>query len=148
MIKSTNHYLEIGSSHDDCQDFAISGMVNPNLAYAILCDGCSASHEMCREVDFGARLIAYAARKTILEKYKGTIALTEAIPDNMIHTLLTDSAAMAEQQRELFALHPSAIDATLLICLSDGNRHNVLMFGDGGFVYKRKIGRASCRERV
>lgn len=136
-VKSTNHYLEIGSSHDDCQDFAISGMINPTLAYAILSDGCSASHDICREVDFGARLIAYSARKLILDRYKTTTSLDARFSDEDVHAFLTKTALMAEEQRKFFGLHPTAIDATLLILISDGNRHNVVIYGDGGFVYRR-----------
>lgn len=136
-IKSTNHYLEIGSSHDDCQDFAISGMLNQNLAYAILSDGCSQSHDICREVDFGARLICYTARKVLFERFKDTKEFTAAFTQDDIHAILTKTSGVAEEQRKFFGLHPSSIDATLLVCLSDGKRHNIIVYGDGGFVYKR-----------
>lgn len=136
-IKSTNHYLEIGSSHDDCQDFAISGMINPNLAYAILSDGCSASHDICREVDFGARMLCYSARKLLMEKYRNVNELTAPFTSDDVHAILTKSSGVAEENRKFYDLHPAAIDATLLICLSDGKRHNIVIYGDGGFVYKR-----------
>ena len=136
-IKSIDHYLEIGSTHDDCQDFTVSGMINQNLAFAILSDGCSASHDLCREVDFGARIICYAAKKQLMEQFKNVSALTGPFTDADVHGYLTKASGVAEEQRKFFGLHPNSIDATLLIMVSDGNRHNVIMYGDGAIIYRQ-----------
>ena len=134
-IKSGGSFTNIGSSHDDCQDFAISGMINQNIGYAILADGCSQSHAKCSEVDFGARMLCYSARVVLTEMFKDRIVLNEAFTMEEVKNIGFKSISMAEEQRKTFALHPASIDATLLVCVSDGNRHNIVLFGDGGFVY-------------
>ncbi len=135
-IKSGGSFTNIGSSHDDCQDFAISGMINQTLGYAILADGCSQSHAQCSEVDFGARMLCYSARVVLTEMFKDRTTLNEAFTPEEIKSIGLKSIVMAEEHRKRFALHPSAIDATLLVCVSDGNRHNIVLFGDGGVVYR------------
>jgi len=137
-IKSANHYFEIGSSHDDCQDFALSGMLDPNVAFAILSDGCSASHDICREVDFGARLMCYSAKSVLKESFCDSMGLiTDQWSQDVVANVGIKIANFACGIGQQFAIHELATDATLLICLSDGAKHNILLYGDGGFVYKR-----------
>ena len=52
--------FQIGNDHTICEDFALAD-VEAGLAYAIVCDGCSAS----TDVDFGARALAFSAKRTI-----------------------------------------------------------------------------------
>lgn len=133
--KSHGSFIRIGSSHENCQDFAIAGKINDTLSYAILTDGCSMSHDKGAEVDFGARMLCYAARKAVKDMYSSTVALSGGFPDWEIQVISRNTLEICLQQISAFALNPSAIDATLLICVSDGNCHRVVLFGDGGFVY-------------
>ena len=59
-------YFEIGHSHTICEDYALTGKINENLSYAIVCDGCSASDT----VDLGARILAHTAREYLISYYQ------------------------------------------------------------------------------
>ncbi len=141
-IKSTDSFVKIGSSHSDCQDFAVSGKVNENIAYAILADGCSSSHTICRELDFGARLMCYSARNVLL-RHCGYIWNANELPE-----IASDGYYLAQiglttlreavSVRHQLGIHPYSLDATLLLVVSNGNKHHFFMYGDGCFVYKRK----------
>ncbi len=141
-IKSTDSFVKIGSSHSDCQDFAISGKVNEDIAYAILADGCSSSHSICRELDFGARLMCYSARKALkttggpIEEIKGANGFTTS-PEWVTHigwrTLIEASRIRADLD-----IHPYSLDTTLLVVISSHGKHHFFMYGDGCFIYKIK----------
>ena len=137
----TDCYFEIGNSHEQCQDFALSGFLNPNIAYAIVCDGCSESHKRTKEVDFGARILAYSARE-ILKEFGVLINLgLFSDPTNEIFKKIKQKAiANTISIGEKLALSQGFSDATLLIALSNGTDVKVFMFGDGGIIVKQKDG--------
>jgi len=136
----TDNYFEIGTSHDVCQDFALSGKINDKIYYALITDGCTESHRVSGEVDFGARVIAYSAReslKNILGKEDNLKSIQPYLMDfnrNLRNQLLFSTRQVGDclKLTELFA------DATLAVVLTDGNIANVFIYGDGGvIVYKR-----------
>lgn len=133
---NTDTYFEIGSTHEVCQDYALAGKINDKLSFAIVTDGCTESHNKSREVDFGARLVAYAARDALLTIFKD-------------YRLLSDSASGAESHRVIIAkqttsiflslkkqlsLHELACDATLVIAITDGETGYGFIYGDGGIL--------------
>lgn len=140
MIKSTDQFVTIGSSHSDCQDFAISEKIDNNIAYAILTDGCSASHQMCKALDFGARLMAYSARKTFkngfLDRIKNEPVLTNEVINDFGKTVIQNASKI----RTELDIHPYALDTTLLMVVSIQNKHHFFMYGDGCIFYKPKNG--------
>jgi hypothetical protein len=58
---NADFYIEKGKTHDICEDYAVAGQLG-DTALAIVSDGCSSSSD----VDFGARILAYAARDTLV----------------------------------------------------------------------------------
>ena len=53
---NVDHYMTIGSSHQVCEDYIISG--TEPFPYIILSDGCSSS----KDTDIGARILAQCAK--------------------------------------------------------------------------------------
>lgn len=136
----TDSIFEIGSSHDICQDFALTGTVNEKIYFAIVADGCTESHKHSGEVDFGARVLAYAAREALRYMFARIPDLKtaqECLPDfnsNLREKILdaTKEIGSLLNLSELFS------DATLVIAITDGKIALTLTYGDGGvIVYKR-----------
>ena len=134
---NTDKYFEIGSDHTVCQDFALDGNIG-NIYFAIITDGCSESHELCGEVDFGARAVAYLAREAI----KG-LALT-FLDDNeeTLHTIgKTIRNKIIEKLKPLrnhLGLDTRFSDSTLVIAITDGKVTYAYIFGDGGVITVNK----------
>jgi len=118
--------FQIGKDHLVCQDYAIAGgklfECSPFDAYAILCDGCSASPD----VDIGARMLALAAKETI------QAGLAQDYQKFGEETLRKAS--------NLFLNYPlldcRALDATLLVAQVKANEINAFIYGDGFFFHK------------
>jgi hypothetical protein len=124
---NANSVYYIGHEHTICEDYALAE-INPwqNLAYAIVCDGCSASPD----VDFGARILALSAKRTLRFdcKYKYT---SEKFGEVTIQN--------ATRVYDIFpSLHPQALDATLLAAWVYNNNLTVYMYGDGVLIHKTK----------
>lgn len=118
---NADHAYFIGNTHPVCQDYAMSEVVDGG-AYAIVCDGCSASPD----VDFGARALALSAKRTLV---KGG---SEFIPE-LFGKVTIDNLRNIEQ---LFTIHPQALDSTLLVAWIKDKQFKVHMFGDGVFFHK------------
>jgi serine/threonine protein phosphatase PrpC len=130
-VISVDHCFEIGSSHTICEDYAMSGSIikgSKSFYYGIVCDGCSSS----KDVDVGARLLAYAAKQYI-QSLHGDILNNYIDSDcpcmlalNILHNLkIIDTELLSH----------NGLDATLVLLLSDGLKARVYFFGDGGLVY-------------
>jgi hypothetical protein len=126
-IMNADHDFQIGKNHLVCEDYALSG-VRENDAYAIICDGCSASYD----VDVGARLLALAAKETFI---------THDILTLGWDTYGKETIKKANQAFNLFpALHPQTLDATLLFTMVKDNVATVFLYGDGVFFHKSAKG--------
>lgn len=79
----TDHYFEIGNSHQVCQDYAMSGVCENGIPYAIVCDGCSSSDG---NVDFGARIMAHALFGLLSTLDKQKYRVQDVIP-MLVHDL-------------------------------------------------------------
>lgn len=90
MILKTDHSFHIGEQHlrngKPCQDYALSGMLNADLAYAIVSDGCSSGGM----TDIGARLMALATKRALVELVK-TPDFPQSDNDVQAVNLLRDS---------------------------------------------------------
>jgi hypothetical protein len=125
---NTDCTFQIGSEHQYCEDYAISSIFG-NLAYAIVCDGCSASPD----VDFGARVLAMSAKKILL-KMMDAVDMHE--PPYLFGAC---SIIAANRIFEIFPyLHSQALDATLNAAWVSDNKLTAVMYGDGVFIHKKK----------
>ena len=116
----------IGKDHTVCEDYALAG-VEEDIAYAVVCDGCSASPD----VDFGARVLAMSAKRTI--KLCGKDGIDKRFGEITINK--------AQQIFDIFPyLHPQALDATLLATWVYNQKVYALLYGDGVIVRKTKAG--------
>lgn len=122
---NADHDFQIGKDHTVCQDYAVSG-AREDKAYAIVCDGCSASPD----VDFGARVLALAAKELL-------------IGDGFINYEPFGSASImkAKKVAELYNyLHPQFLDATLLSMWVAEKKVRAYLYGDGVFVRRTSKG--------
>jgi len=144
----TDSIFEIGSSHDICQDFALTGSIDNRIYYAIVSDGCTESHKHSGEVDFGARILSYAARESINLLFGGISNLKSIQPNikdfnvalraNILEN--TISVGKTLNLSELFA------DATLVIAITDGDICNTFIYGDGGVIVNKRNGDTIYKE--
>lgn len=133
-------YYEIGHSHTNCQDYALTGNVNDNLTYALISDGCSSSED----VDVGARILVHAAKEYLLTAYKEHFELPQIQASDLALPIIVTAA---RHVRDLM-LSLVSLDCTLLIILSDGRKVNAFIYGDGGFLIKKKNGSSSIYHYV
>jgi len=140
-MKTDNHF-EIGTSHDVCQDFALSGKINDKIYFAIIADGCTESHRMSGEVDFGARVLAYSAREAI----KGVLGKSNDLKEiqsslsKFNSTIRTELIATTRKVGDSLKLSDLFYDATLAIALTDGVIANTFIYGDGGVIVHKRNG--------
>lgn len=141
----TDSYFEIGSSHTVCQDFALTGSIN-NVYFAIISDGCTESHKKSGEVDLGARILTYAARKTlktILPLYSDLSAIQ---PKKFSKELRDSIIAATLKVGEDLGLCELFADATLVIAITDGKIVLTFTYGDGGIIVCKSNGDIIYRE--
>jgi hypothetical protein len=120
---NADHDFRIGSEHETCEDYALSGHQG-DFAYAIVCDGCSSSPD----VDFGARVLALSARET-MQAARSTPMSYEAFGKITVKKADLVSALLPQ-------LDPEFLDATLLIAWVDRGKLTAMMYGDGVFFHK------------
>ena len=117
--------FQIGKDHIVCEDYALA-KVEAGLAYAIVCDGCSASPD----VDLGARAMAHSAKRTLKIS-------TGYTPEKFGEITIRNAARIFD----VFPyLHPQALDTTLLVVWVMNNEFTAYLYGDGVFVHKTKLG--------
>lgn len=136
-------YFEIGSSHEACQDYALTGH-SGDIGFAIVTDGCSESHNVSGQADLGARIVAYAARKVLMRQgsAKALSDISKGDQDfkarqELLRSDIMQYAVAIGQQLDLSPLYS---DCTLLITIVAGNKANLFMFGDGVAAIKLKNG--------
>ena len=117
---NADHAFYIGNTHPVCQDYALSGVVE-NGAFAIVCDGCSASPD----VDFGARALALSAKRTL--------GISTDMNYDIFGKITVDNI---KSIGDYFPLHPQALDSTLLVAFVKDNMFKVHIYGDGVFFHK------------
>lgn len=123
---NTNHYYKIGKNHVVCQDYAISGQTQ-DYTYAIVCDGCSSS----KEVDFGARVLALAAREVIQINRGAPLSYDQFGKMAILR---------AEAVSVVLPINPSFLDCTLLVAWVMDNKLTAFIYGDGVFIHKSEKG--------
>lgn len=135
--------FRIGSTHEICQDYGISGLCQPNpsypgIPYVIVSDGCSGGvvsepgspppPKESKEpgapfTDFGSRFLVRAAQLHLPDALFGPS--TELLFDEL--KVISLAAEMATKCR----FRASALDATLLAAVRDDRAVKVFQCGDG-----------------
>jgi len=119
MTHADAHFA-IGKTHKVCEDYAIAGDLD-GRAFAIVCDGCSGSHN----TDFGSRLLARAAAKNL-----------EVFGDGFNPE---QAAWQAAGWVDAIGLHPTALDATLMAVFElDNKQVRIVVIGDGVVAARRR----------
>lgn len=131
-----DRHLAIGKDHDICQDYTHIFTVG-QINVSIVCDGCSASHYLEPTVDTGARIIALTAARHLKHMLYGKSKVAQ-FSDAELNVFITRVIADAQETAQKLDIQESSLFATLLVLISDGERSNVLMLGDGAVVYQRK----------
>lgn len=144
-IKSIDGFSEIGTSHIECQD-AILLYKEGNVAIGIISDGCSSSHEICKQTDFGAKILTYCA----LKKAKKLI-LNDNFWNKKFENPSEIGIQIAKEVKVIaknLELSPLSLDATLLMFITNGEYLHMFMCGDGAFSYHSFGENASTLYRV
>lgn len=115
--------FQIGKDHKICEDYALAG-TEKEFAYAIVCDGCSAS----KDVDLGARLLALSSRENLLW------GLNKDCYEFGEHSINLAKSIV----RNLMCLGSQCLDATLLIAVISNKNVTVYIYGDGVLVHQTK----------
>jgi hypothetical protein len=121
-----------GSSHLNCEDYAISGTIGDNGAYAIVADGCSSGYRS----DIAARMLALIAESIIRSELS---ELMRMLPDEVNHWFL-DYLKMEYNYSVRYMIPPENMMSTLLIVISLNGKARTLMFGDGAALYHDAMG--------
>jgi hypothetical protein len=118
----TDHSFHIGEQHlrqgKPCQDYALSGTLDHETAYAIVSDGCSSGGL----TDIGSRLISLATLRAL------TLQLNQGGGLEFIGA--TRNGLMETYQASL-GLHPKDLLATSLFAVTNGDQVLVSVIGDG-----------------
>jgi hypothetical protein len=126
----TDSYIEIGKSHETCEDYALSSSI-AGVPFAIVSDGCSSS----KNTDVGSRLLTYACQN----------ALRKLLLKDMIDNFSTEDLSVFIKDEVLFnlrlslnalALPETVADATLLLAFIHKDRLYYFIYGDGHIMLK------------
>jgi hypothetical protein len=118
-------FIEIGSQHQMCEDYIISGD-----NYIFLADGCSASDHS----EMGARFLCYMA-KQFMEMYP-TYPMEAGFPEKMGTWIIHNAEVLSRH----LGLDKTSLDATLITAYVDDTYVYINMFGDGCLVLKTAYG--------
>lgn len=120
----TDTFIEIGSQHQMCEDYIISGD-----NYIILADGCSSSDHS----EMGARFLCYMAKQFIK-----TYGLHPLEYDRFVKRMGIWIIHNAEMLSRHLGLNKTCLDATLVIVYVKDESVHVHMYGDGYLVLDTK----------
>ena len=119
-------FLEIGNSHDICEDYIITGL-NP-FPYVIVSDGCS----MSPMSDVGARILSLVAKKVLTKSEHEYIPLYKDFGFDVIMN--------ANFIIKTMDLPLSVLDATLIVAFERNDYIHVFVYGDGNIFGCRSDG--------
>jgi len=127
MDKIIDDFFHMGEKHsrsgEPCEDYSISGIINENISYGIISDGCSGAQS---RTDIGARAWCIAAEKVIKKLNRNDSLFPDdfylKVKDVFLKNRLTD-----KHQDEF---------ASLVLFYENNDIINLWMMGDGGYVIK------------
>ena len=110
----------IGSTHDVCQDFSLSGKLSENnVLYSIVADGCSSSPYS----SVGARILSFSAQKELNKIYRNNARFFDFQEDICIERSRSSIASLN--------IPIECLDSTLITACSEKYETNIDMKGDG-----------------
>lgn len=130
---NTDSYFEIGTSHNICEDYALSGTTD-TVAYAIVCDGCSSS----KHSDVGARLLAHIAKDLILYFDKVKLFGNIQFIESFIDTFKVMAVKKCMEVKSTLCFTADFFDATLLMAICTPSHTILASWGDGYFILQNK----------
>lgn len=136
MKFNTDYYMEMGNSHNICEDYAINGTINGEVPYIIVCDGCSSSDHS----DVGARIIAHCCQKVLFDlytNYLNDLDNSYILNKDYIKTKIIDNA---KQIVSALGMSFEICDATLMYAFVFENILHCAVYGDGNVVISKKDG--------
>lgn len=119
----TDTFLKIGKTHQECEDYIISG--DSPVKYIILSDGCSSSIR----TEMGARILCHLAKQYLqyrISDYRFPYLDYDEMGAWIIHN--------AELTARQLGLNQSCLNATLIISYVFDNKYFIYMYGDGCIV--------------
>lgn len=119
MNYSVDSFFSIGSTHDICQDYALSRKQN-NLVYGVISDGCSTA----KDSDIGSRILCKLAEKFIVSKYDPKLEIKTNYMKLKGYLLKRLSELNLNLTNETYY-------STLLIFISNEKYTDIFIFGDG-----------------
>jgi len=134
MIK-TDTFLKIGKTHQECEDYIISG--DRPIKYVILSDGCSSS----KNTEMGARILCHLAKQYLL--YRNDDYRFPDLDYNEMGLWIIHSAELSARQ---LGLTRSCLNATLIIAYEFNGRVYIYMYGDGAVITQDISGVISLME--
>lgn len=131
----TDTFLKIGKTHQECEDYIISGE-NP-YKYVILSDGCSSS----KQTEMGARILCHLAKQYL--QYRNSDYRFPDLDYNEMGQWIIHNAELTARQ---LGLRQNCLDATLIVAYEHENRVYIYMYGDGAIIVKNKNGTIALME--
>lgn len=134
---NVDNFHKIGYTHDECQDYSLSRNWDSGMSFIAVADGCSESHDRCRLVDVGARILALSAEKTVRSLLKKRDI--SYLYDNFFKNGNQYDLGSLIQECSKETIHhiidvkdsEYVLDSTLLFCVADENKAIIYVFGDG-----------------
>lgn len=135
MTFNCDSYLEAGTAHQVCEDYAGHGTYK-GIPFIIVSDGCSAS----AHTDVGARIVTHAFKKALISVIDRYLRddMGGAPADVVRKHILALTLHNCKTAADSLGLPYSACDATLLAAFVHKNRCWMFRSGDGAFVLKYK----------
>jgi len=129
---NADSYFTIGSIHQVCEDYSLSGGKG-DKSFAVMSDGCSGSPR----TDFGARFLSLAMEQILGQGPRKNL--------NLLHN---DGLALAERMvrnmMDCSQLDFYCLDATLGYVLSEEDSFRTFLSGDGVIAARKKNGDKWC----
>lgn len=132
----TDSYLEIGASHNICEDYVFNGYIDGMFPYIIVCDGCSSSSA----TDVGARIVAHSCRSAMINMYhQGMFGLDSGgiYANDIFDEIEKQTLANMKACLDILKLPSTVCDATLMYAIEAHDHIHVACYGDGNVVEKR-----------
>jgi len=128
-------FVEIGASHDMCEDYAITGDIY-GYSYGIVCDGCSSA----QNTDLGAKILGIAAeqalRSSIVMFGHKTLSTALCSFENKVLGALSKVAIA-------LCLDIQTFYATLMVVIANNEGFGIAVWGDGVVVFNDGFDRAN-----
>jgi len=131
----TDTFLKIGKTHQECEDYIISG--DYPCKYLILSDGCSSS----KQTEMGARILCHLA-KQYLQYRQDDYRFPSLDYDEMGNWIIHNAELTVRQ----LGLTRNCLDATLIVAFEHDRRIRIYMYGDGAVIVKNANGTIALME--